>query len=225
MAHRKRRLLLVEDVPSGVRRSAETSQPPAAEHCAVRPHCVLANSPIRCVKTAQRRSEVTGEAGGTALPRSGSAKRPMPHRAAMETMLDMSTEPTIVDPADRRSRDLGVVLLEGAIEIVGLPSQGHSLTIENGSREVADTALTILRRSAEGGPPPAQARSRTITRKGVVGALPALRCGRRSHRCPRDRSRHDLEEPRPPEERSWGATLLTAAERGRRNRRTIDAVA
>ena len=66
----------------------------------------------------------------------------------METMLGMSTEPAIVDPADRHSSDLNVALRKGVTEIAGLLDPGRSLTIDDGWREVADTALSLLRRYA-----------------------------------------------------------------------------
>jgi non-heme chloroperoxidase len=35
---------------------------------------------------------------------------------------------------------------EGVTEIVGMPNRGHSLTIDSGWREVADTALPFVKR-------------------------------------------------------------------------------
>jgi non-heme chloroperoxidase len=43
---------------------------------------------------------------------------------------------------DRQKRNTGVT------EFVELPNRGHSLTIDNGWREVADTALAFVRRFA-----------------------------------------------------------------------------
>jgi hypothetical protein len=37
---------------------------------------------------------------------------------------------------------------DGGTEIVEIPGRGHALTIDNGWRKVADTALTFVRRSA-----------------------------------------------------------------------------
>jgi non-heme chloroperoxidase len=41
----------------------------------------------------------------------------------------------------RRARNKGVT------EIVKIPSRGHALTIDNGRREVADTALAFVRKN------------------------------------------------------------------------------
>ncbi len=43
---------------------------------------------------------------------------------------------------------------EGVTEIVEMPNRGHALTIDSGWREVADTALTFVKRFAEATPAP-----------------------------------------------------------------------
>ncbi len=56
---------------------------------------------------------------------------------------DHTVPPAIANASYRQQQDN-----QGVTEIVQMPNRGHALTIDNGWREVADTALAFVKRFA-----------------------------------------------------------------------------